>query len=66
MNAVDAYVFDLYGTILTIEARHASVIGLLNEGATPSGTEMTPSGPFDKPLGATAILTAVTGTGFIV
>jgi hypothetical protein len=53
-------------SILTIEARHASVIGLLNEGATPAGTEMTPSGPFDTPLSAAAVLKAVEGTGFIV
>jgi Ferritin-like domain len=53
-------------SILTIEARHASVIGLLNEGATPAGTEMTPSGPFDTPLTAAAVLKAVEGTGFIV
>jgi len=42
------------------------VIGLLNEGATPAGTEMTPSGPFDTPLSAAAVLKAVEGTGFIV
>lgn len=53
-------------SILTIEARHASVIGLLNEGAAPSGTEMTPNGPFDTPLTAAAVLKAVEGTGFIV
>ena len=52
-------------SILTIEARHASVIGLLNEGASPAGTEMTPSGPFDTPLSAAAVLKAVEGTGFI-
>jgi hypothetical protein len=53
-------------SILTIEARHASVIGLLNEGAKPAGTEMTPNGPFDTPLTAAAVLKAVEGTGFIV
>lgn len=53
-------------SILTIEARHASVIGLLNEGAAPAGTEMTPNGPFDTPLTASQVLAAVKGTGFIV
>jgi hypothetical protein len=53
-------------SILTIEARHASVIGLLNEGAIPSGKEIAPDGPFDTPLSAAAVLTAVKGTGFIV
>ncbi len=50
-------------SILTIEARHASVIGLLNEGASPSGKEIAPNGPFDTPLTAAAVLTAVEGHG---
>jgi hypothetical protein len=50
-------------SILTIEARHASVIGLLNE---PAGEQIAPDGPFDTPLTAAAVLTAVKGTGFIV
>ncbi len=50
-------------SILTIEARHASVIGLLNE---PAGEDIAPNGPFDTPLSAGQVLTAVKGTGFIV
>lgn len=50
-------------SILTIEARHASVIGLLNE---PAGNAITPDGPFDTPLTASKVLAAVKGTGFIV
>ncbi|HEY7831093.1 MAG TPA: ferritin-like domain-containing protein [Solirubrobacteraceae bacterium] len=50
-------------SILTIEARHASVIGLLNE---PAGNAIAPDGPFDKPLTASKVLAAVKGTGFIV
>jgi hypothetical protein len=50
-------------SIVTIEARHASVIGLLNE---PSGEGIAPNGPFDTPLPASAVLSAVKGTGFIV
>ena len=50
-------------SILTIEARHASVIGLLNE---PSGEDIAPNGPFDTPLTASQVLSAVKGTGFIV
>jgi Ferritin-like domain len=50
-------------SILTIEARHASVIGLLND---PSGEGIAPNGPFDTPLTASQVLTAVKGTGFIV
>jgi hypothetical protein len=50
-------------SILTIEARHASVIGLLND---PSGEAITPNGAFDTPLTASKVLAAVKGTGFIV
>jgi hypothetical protein len=50
-------------SILTIEARHASVIGLLND---PSGNAIAPNGPFDTPLTAAKVLAAVTATGFIV
>jgi len=50
-------------SIVTIEARHASVIGLLNE---PAGEDIAPNGPFDTPLPASAVLSAVMSTGFIV
>jgi hypothetical protein len=50
-------------SILTIEARHASVIGLLNE---PAGNHIAPDGPFDKPYTAAKVLAAVKATGFIV
>ncbi|HEY1687858.1 MAG TPA: ferritin-like domain-containing protein [Solirubrobacteraceae bacterium] len=49
-------------SIVTVEARHASVIGLLNE---PSGSEIAPEGPFDKPYTAQKILAAVKATGFL-
>jgi hypothetical protein len=51
------------GSILTIEARHASVIGLLND---PSGASITPDGPRDTSFPASKVLKAVEGTGFIV
>jgi hypothetical protein len=50
-------------SILTIEARHASVIGLLND---PTGVSIAPDGPFDTPFTASKVLAAVKGTGFIV
>ncbi len=50
-------------SILTIEARHASVIGLLND---PSGNSIAPDGPFDVPFTAAKVLAAVKSTGFIV
>jgi hypothetical protein len=53
------------GSILTIEARHASVIGLLNE-ATPTGAGIAPNGPFDKPWTAAKVLKEVEATKFIV
>jgi rubrerythrin len=49
-------------TILTIEARHAGAIGLINS----SGGGIAPNGAFDSGETAAAILKAVTGTGFIV
>jgi hypothetical protein len=49
-------------SILTIEARHASVIGLLND---PTGESIAPDGAFDKPLTAAKVLAAVKETGFI-
>jgi hypothetical protein len=50
-------------SILTIEARHASVAGLLIK---PTEKEMTPDGPFDTPFTAAEVLKAVEGTGFLV
>ncbi len=50
------------GSILTIEARHAAVIGLLNEAA---GNDIAPFGPFDVPYPASKVLTAVSETNFI-
>ncbi len=49
-------------SILTIEARHASVIGLLND---PSGEMIAPDGAFDTPLTAKQVLAAVEKTEFI-
>ncbi|HEY5319159.1 MAG TPA: ferritin-like domain-containing protein [Solirubrobacteraceae bacterium] len=50
-------------SIVTIEARHASVIGLINN---PSGGSIAPNGPFDTPYTAAKVLLKVKGTGFIV
>ncbi len=49
-------------SILTIEARHASVAGLLLNGK-PSG--ITPDGPFDTPFTAAEVLKAVKATHFL-
>jgi len=51
------------GSILTIEARHASVIGLLN---SPTAESVEPNGSFDVPYTASKVLAAVKETGFIV
>ncbi len=50
------------GSILTIEARHASVIGFLNAN-TAKG--IAPDGAFDVPFSAAKVLKAVAGTKFI-
>jgi rubrerythrin len=49
-------------TIATVEARHASVAGLLLK-ATPSN--ISPDGAFDKPFTAAQVLKAVEATGFL-
>ena len=49
-------------SILTIEARHATVIGLLNEGAAPRVRKSLPTGRSTRRTAA-AVLTAVKGTG---
>ncbi len=51
------------GSILTIEARHASVIGIINKN---SAEGIAPDGAFDRPKSAKAVLAAVKKTGFIV
>ena len=43
------------GSILTIEARHASVIGLINK---QSSKGIAPDGPFDVPFSAAKVLSA--------
>jgi len=52
-------------SIATIEGRHAGAVGLILETGT-TGEEIAPSGPFDTPLSAKAVLKAVEETGFIV
>jgi rubrerythrin len=49
-------------SIATIEARHASVIGLIAKNS-PKG--IAPFGPFDKPYTAAKVLKAVEATGFL-
>jgi hypothetical protein len=50
-------------SILTVEARHASVAGLLMK---PTPKNISPEGAFDTPLTAAQVLKAVEGTGFLV
>jgi hypothetical protein len=49
-------------SIWSIEARHASVAGLLLK---PTPSSLTPNGPFDKPKTAAQVLKAVEATGFL-
>jgi ferritin-like protein len=49
-------------SIWSIEARHASVAGLLLK---PTPSNLTPNGPFDKPKTAAQVLKAVEATGFL-
>ena len=53
-------------SIVTVEARHASAIALLQDTSAISGPNgITPSGSFDTPLSMKAVLAAVKKTGFI-
>ncbi len=61
-NIKDPKVLAAALSIVTIEARHASVVGLLRN---HSDYGITPSGAFDKPLGATQVLKDVTGLNYI-
>lgn len=49
-------------SIITIEARHAAVAGLLRDGSEHG---ITPSGPFDTPQGASEVLKEVTSLNYI-
>ncbi|HEX5929483.1 MAG TPA: ferritin-like domain-containing protein [Solirubrobacterales bacterium] len=49
-------------SIWSVEARHASVAGLLLK---PTPANISPSGPFDKPRTAAQVLKAVEATGFL-
>jgi hypothetical protein len=53
-------------SIVTIEARHAAAIALLQDSTAITGASgITPSGAFDTPLSMKAVLAAVKKTGFI-
>lgn len=49
-------------SIVTVEARHASVVGLIRN---RSEYGIAPSGPFDKPKGASRVLKDVTSLNYI-
>jgi len=49
-------------SILTVEARHASVVGLIRN---ESKYGITPNGAFDKPFGASKVLKDVTSLNYI-
>ena len=50
-------------SIWSVEARHASVAGLLLK---PTPANISPNGAFDKPKTAAQVLKAVEATGFLV
>ncbi len=62
-NIRSAKILGQAGSILTVEARHASVIGVLNKNSSDG---IAPDGAFDRAKSARAILAAVKKTGFIV
>ncbi len=62
-NIKSAKILKFALSVLTVEARHAGAIGILLD---PTGAGISPSGAFDKPVTASAVLKKVTATGFIV
>jgi rubrerythrin len=62
LNIADPAYVAAAASILTVEARHASVAGLLLK-ATPAN--LSPDGAFDKPKTAAQVLKAVEATGFL-
>jgi rubrerythrin len=62
-NIKDPKVLAAALSIVTIEARHASVVGLIRAG-TEAG--ISPNGAFDKPYGASKVLKDVTSLKYIV
>ena len=62
LNIKDRSIIKAALSILTVEARHASVIGLIQSGDSKG---IVPDGPFDKALTAKKVLKAVEKTGFI-
>ena len=61
-NIKDPKVLAAALSIVTVEARHASVIGLIRQ---RSDFGITPNGAFDKPYGATRVLNDVTSLNYI-
>lgn len=61
-NIKDPKVLAAALSIVTVEARHASVIGLIRN---RSAFGIAPSGPFDTPKGATQVLNDVTSLHYI-
>ncbi len=61
-NIKDPHVLAAALSIVTIEARHASVVGLLRN---DSDFGITPNGAFDKPFGASRVLKDVTSLKYI-
>ncbi len=61
-NIQDPKVLAAALSIVTVEARHASVVGLIRNG---SEYGIAPSGAFDKPYGATRVLKDVTSLNYI-
>lgn len=62
-NIKDPHVLAAALSIVTVEARHASVVGLIRN---RSEFGISPNGAFDKPYGASRVLSDVTSLNYIV
>jgi rubrerythrin len=61
-NIKDPHILAAALSIVTVEARHASVVGLIRN---QSGYGITPNGAFDKPYGASRVLKDVSSLHYI-
>lgn len=61
-NIAKPQYLNVAATIVTVEARHAGVIGLIKSGTSES---IAPFGPRDQPRGASKVIKAVESTHFI-
>jgi hypothetical protein len=65
LNLSNTYLVQVAATIVTVEARHAGVIGQIAKATVPHPGPIAPNGPRDAPQGAAKVLKTVEGTHYV-